>query len=262
MAPPAANDGDILHLSASGAPIAGDAFPADNSTMLDQTIVNAFDPNDKTVLEGAFIEPIQTSNYLHYLTRFQNTGSASATTVVLKEILDADLDWNTFEPIAASHDYSIQIKNGNELTATFSNIDLPHSSANEAASHGWMTYRIKPKSGFTYGDSADSQADIYFDFNLPITTNEVTTQLAPLSVRNFMQTDFVIYPNPAQNYFSIQSNVAQNGTYELSDARGRILKRGNLHGRAQVDIADLQNGCYFVTVGFGNAKNTCKIIKQ
>ncbi|SCY65509.1 T9SS type A sorting domain-containing protein [Flavobacterium caeni] len=262
LTPPSANDGDLLHLSATGTPVAGDAFPADNSVSFDQTIVNAFDPNDKTVLEGAFIEPTQTGSYLHYLTRFQNTGSASATTVVLKETLDADLDWTTFEPIAASHDYSIQIKNGNELSATFPNIDLPHSSANEAASHGWMIYRIKPKPGFTYGDIAQSKADIYFDFNLPITTNEVATQLAPLSVKSFAQNDFVIYPNPAQNYFIIKSNTAQTGTYELSDARGRILKRDLIQSNTQVDIAELQCGYYFITVESGNAKTTYKVIKQ
>ena len=262
LTPPAANDGDILHLSLTGTPLAGDAFLADNSKMIDQNIVNAFDPNDKTVLEGAFIEPIQTGNYLHYLTRFQNTGSASATTVVLKETLDPDLDWNTFEPIGASHDYGIQIVNGNELTATFPNINLPHSDANEPASHGWMMYRIKPKTGFTYGDLANSKTDIYFDFNLPITTNEVGTQLAPLAVKGFAQNDFVIYPNPAQNYFMIKSNVTQNGTYEVCDARGRILKSGVVKNDTQVDVSEFQNGCYFVTVESGKAKSTYKIIKQ
>jgi hypothetical protein len=262
LTPPAANDGDLLHLVVTGTPIAGDAFPADNSVVFDQNIVNAFDPNDKTVLEGAFIESAQASNYLHYMTRFQNTGSASATTVVLKETLDADLDWSTFEPIGASHDYSIQIKNGNELTCTFSNINLPHSSANEAGSHGWMTYRIKPKTGFTYGDLANSKSDIYFDFNLPIVTNEVTTQLAPLSVKGFTQDAFVIYPNPAQNFFVIRSNTIESSSYEVSDARGRILKRGDTQSDTRVDIADFQSGYYFVTMRSGNSKNTYKIIKQ
>ncbi len=262
LTPPAANDGDALHLSATGTPIAGDAFPADNSMMFDQNIVNAFDPNDKTVLEGSFIEPIQTNDYLHYLTRFQNTGSAPATTVVLKETLDPDLDWNTFEPIAASHDHNIQIHDGNDVTVTFSNIDLPHSSANEPASHGWMTYRIKPKAGFTYGDIANSKAAIYFDFNLPITTNEVGTQWASLSVKGFAQKQFVVYPNPAQNYFIIKSDASENIQYEVCDARGRILKRGVTQNDSRVDITELQSGYYFVTIRSGNSKTTCKIIKH
>ncbi|HMI07970.1 MAG TPA: hypothetical protein VK528_10520, partial [Flavobacterium sp.] len=85
FAPPTVNDGDVIHFSAVGNPIAGDAFPADNMLMFDQNVVNAFDPNEKIVLEGAMIQPSQAANYLHYMTHFQNTGSASATTVVLKE---------------------------------------------------------------------------------------------------------------------------------------------------------------------------------
>ncbi|HMI06809.1 MAG TPA: T9SS type A sorting domain-containing protein, partial [Flavobacterium sp.] len=161
-----------------------------------------------------------------------------------------------------SHNYNIQIKNGNEITCTFANIGLPDSTTNEAGSHGWFSYRIKPKSGFSNGDIASSQAAIYFDFNLPIVTNEVTTQLAPLAVRNFSQDNFAVFPNPAENYFIIKSNIAESSSYEVSDANGRILKRGITESGSQVDIRDFQKGYYFVTIRSGNSKSTYKIIKQ
>ncbi len=260
--PPTNNQGDNLVFTAVANPTAGDNYVADNTYVLNQTVVNAFDPNDKTVLEGATIQQSQVSNYLHYITRFQNTGSAAATTVVLKETLDPDLDWNTFEPVGASHTYNLQIKNGNQLTCTFSNIGLPDSTTNEPASHGWLAYKVKPKSTFTVGDIASSNSDIYFDYNPPIVTNNVTTQINNLSNGEFDKNNFKIYPNPANNYFVIENTTAEVSTYEILDIKGQQLSKGNVESLKPIDISKLQSGLYFITVKTENSSQTYKMIKQ
>lgn len=262
LAPPTVNQGDVLTFSTVGTTTVTDANPADNTYVLNQSVVNSFDPNDKTVLEGATITAAQAAKPLHYITRFQNTGTFAAYTVVLKEILDADLDWNTFEPIGSSHNYRIQIKNGNQVTITFDAINLINSSANEAGSHGWFAYKIKPKSTFAIGNIATSSADIYFDYNLPITTNSVTTQIAPLSNSEFDKANFSVFPNPANNYFVINSNLTESSSYELIDINGKILSYGTIENKKQVDISTLESGFYFLNIKTQNSKLAYKIVKQ
>ena len=229
---------------------------------MNQPVRSSFDPNDKTVIEGAYISQAQTANYLTYVTRFQNTGTANASTVVVKENLDPKLDWDTFEPIASSHASNIQITNGNDVTYTFSHIDLPYQAANEAGSHGWLAYRIKPKSSMTLGDIASSTANIYFDYNLPITTNTVTTQVVALAVSDYVKSNFSLYPNPAANYLIIATKTAMDAQYQITDLNGKILQQDTVEPLNPIDISRLQGGFYLVTITTEQGKATYKLIKN
>ena len=262
LTPPTVNQGDVLTFSTVGTTNVTDVNTADNTYVLNQSVVNSFDPNDKTVLEGATITAAQATRPLHYITRFQNTGTFAAYTVVLKETLDTDLDWNTFEPIGSSHNYRIQIKNGNQVTITFDAINLINSSANEANSHGWFAYKIKPKNTFTVGNIASSNASIYFDYNLPIVTNTVNTQIGILSNASFDKNNFKIYPNPANTYFTIANSLNESSTYEVVDINGKLLSNGTVENLKPVDISGLATGFYFVNIKTQNAKQTYKIIKD
>jgi hypothetical protein len=262
LPPPTTNTADVLDFTLVGDPIVGEANPGDNTFTMQQTVVSSFDPNDKTVTEGAYIGLDQADDYLHYVTRFQNTGTASATTVVLKEMLDPKLDWDTFEPIGASHNYNVQIINGNDVTVTFSNINLPDSTADEPGSHGWMAYRIKPKADIVVNDIMSSHSDIYFDFNPPVITNTVTTQLTSLSAQQFSKNNFVIYPNPASKYISIESSAGAEFEYRISDINGKILLNGTSQNGSEIDVSPLQNGFYFLSVNNQAGTSVQKFIKN
>ncbi len=262
LAPPTVNQGDVLTFTSLGTTTATDANIADNTYVLNQSVVNSFDPNDKTVLEGATITAAQATRPLHYITRFQNTGTFAAYTVVLKETLDSDLDWNTIEPIGSSHNYRIQIKNGNQLTVTFDAINLINSSANEPASHSWFAYKIKPKSTFAVGKIASSTASIYFDYNLPIVTNTVNTQIGTLANAGFDATSFKIYPNPANSYFVIENGLEQSSTYEIVTINGKTLSSGIAENLKPIDISALASGFYFVNIKTQDSKQTYKIVKE
>jgi uncharacterized repeat protein (TIGR01451 family) len=262
LTPPTVNQGDILTFTTLGTTTVTDANLADNTFVLNQSVVNSFDPNDKTVLEGATITAAQATRPLHYITRFQNTGTFAAVTVVLKETLDADLNWNTIEPIGSSHNYRIQIKNGNQLTVTFDAINLPNSSANEPASHGWFAYKIKPKSTFAVGNVASSNASIYFDYNLPIVTNTVNTQIGTLGTNGFDKNNFKIYPNPANTYFVIENSLGKSSTYEIVTINGKTLSSGIVENLKPIDISELASGFYFVNIKSQDLKQTYKIVKE
>jgi uncharacterized repeat protein (TIGR01451 family) len=251
-----------LAFTVTGNSIATDNNPADNTFSWNQTVRSSFDPNDKTVIEGPTISIAQASNYLTYVTRFQNTGNANATTVVVKDVLDPKLDWDTFEPIASSHPSNIQIHNGNDITYTFSNIDLAYESANEPASHGWLAYRIKPKSNVVVGDIMSSDSKIYFDFNLPIITNTTSTQITALATADFIKSNFSVYPNPASNYLTIKAQKVVEAQYEIIDINGKTLLNNTVESMSPININLLQRGFYFLTIKTNQGKATFKFIKN
>ncbi|WP_140422791.1 DUF7619 domain-containing protein, partial [Polaribacter haliotis] len=172
------NSGDLLNFLASITPLTSDISQNDNNFTLVQPVVNAYDPNDATILEGPHITALQATQDLNFRIRFQNTGSASAINVNVKTLLDVDLDWATFIPISASHSYSTTLNpTTGEVNFNFSNINLPDNTTDPAGSNGWILFKAKPKSTFAIGDIVDCGADIVFDFNSPIITNVAQTQI-------------------------------------------------------------------------------------
>ncbi len=138
------------------------------------SIVNcSYDPNDKLV----YPEGEQEENYmlfgeeLEYTIRFQNTGTDTAFTVRIEDQLDSNLDWSTFHPVAASHDYIVNLYETGLAEFIFEDILLPDSTTNEIKSHGFMKYRIKPLVGLSENTEIQNTADIFFDFNPPVETN-------------------------------------------------------------------------------------------
>jgi uncharacterized repeat protein (TIGR01451 family) len=180
--PPALNMNDTLHSEVLIDPT-GDLTPSDNASSLRQRVVGSFDPNDKQEAHAGYLLPQEYSSGkpLLYTIRFQNTGNDTAFNVVVRDTLEAKLNWNSFEMVDASHNFQTEIKDGNKITWTFNDILLPDSNVNEPASHGYITYRVKPVTGLQIGDVIHNSASIYFDYNLPVKTNTTETiiTLAP-----------------------------------------------------------------------------------
>ena len=185
--------GDYLIHTVNIEPITGDTFPTDNTFEIEETVVNAYDPNDITIIEGPYIQPTQSTDDLNFRIRFQNTGTASAVNINVKTTLDTHIDLATFQPIAGSHAYTTSIQNTNEITFTFSNINLDYEANNEPASHGWVTFKAKPVTGFAIGDIINAQADIFFDTNPAIVTNTATLQIAPPTLTYVPDNNFENY---------------------------------------------------------------------
>jgi uncharacterized repeat protein (TIGR01451 family) len=174
--PPVAQMDDVLMFTASITPTAGDATIEDNTMVFNQTIVNSFDPNDKIVVEGERLHIDDLGKDLHYIIRFQNTGSAAAINVRVEDILDDTLDAATFEPVSFSHD-AVTRRIDNSLEFRFDGINLPPQSAGEEASQGYIIFKVTPKQTLVVGDIITGSAAIFFDFNAPIITNTTTTEI-------------------------------------------------------------------------------------
>ena len=68
-----------------------------------------------------------------------------------------------------------------------------------------------------------------------------------------------IYPNPASDILNIQN--AESSTIQIFDITGKLLiSRSNISNNAQIDVASLTTGTYFVKIANGNKFQTQKLI--
>ena len=148
----------------------------DESPFVDEfcgQVVGSFDPNDKQGFPAGVGEThdVLPNEQMQYLIRFQNTGTAPAYTVVIRDTLDMDLDIFSVTPGVASHDYSFTMYGERVLQWTFNNIMLADSFSNEEASHGFITYTVNQPADLADGTEITNSAAIYFDSNEPVITN-------------------------------------------------------------------------------------------
>ena len=195
------NAGDVLHFVATISP----GTNTGNQANLDQLVVNSVDPNEKICLEGTTMTPEKVGDYLNYVIRFQNSGTAPAENIVVKDVLDTEkFDINSVELVSSSHPHTTRIS-GNKIEFIFEGINLPTESSDEAASHGYVAFKVKTKPNLVLGNQVSNIADIYFDYNFPITTEPATTTVSLLASQNFEDKNISVYPNPVKNKLQINA---------------------------------------------------------
>ncbi|MFP9099429.1 T9SS type A sorting domain-containing protein [Flavobacterium sp. RHBU_24] len=261
FAPPITNIDDVLITTATINPVEGDYTEDDNVISYNQIVVGSYDPNDITCIEGDEVLIENADKYLHYLIRFQNTGTASAINVRVDHVLDDKLDWSTMQLESLSHDGRVNIHNGSDVSFIFNNINLPDSSSNEPDSHGFIAYRIKPKHDVAVGDIIQAAADIYFDFNPPIITNTAVTAFTEaLAVKDFKQENIKVYPNPANGILNIDAANKIISIAIYNHLGQRVLSAKET---STINIAALPEGVYVMTLQDDNGTvYTQKIIKK
>lgn len=258
-ATPPLNGGDILNFNSL---IIGatDETPSDNNFALNQTVVNSFDPNDKTCLEGSSIATTKVGDYVHYLVRFENTGTANAQNIVVKDVIDTTkFDLSSLVALNGSHSFITRITNPNTVEFIFENIQLPFANA---TNDGYVLFKIKTKSTLVLGDSFSNTANIYFDYNAPIVTNTYST-----SVQNSLATDeteisneFSIFPNPVSDFVSFKS-PERIQKIEIFDLSGRIICANAVQNNSS-DLSILSKGNYIIKAYSKQKTYIKKLIKK
>jgi len=265
METPAVNDGNILTLNASSSilGLATDENLNDNTMTLQQTVVNAMDPNDKTCLEGTVVTPSMAGKYVHYLIRFENLGTAPAQNVVVKDMIDTTkFDINSLVSLDASHSFRTNISNPNKVEFIFENIQLPFDDANN---DGYIVFKIKTKATLVTGDTFSNSASIYFDYNFPVVTEPAITMMQSLGTTEFGQdANFTIYPNPTNGQLYIDSKVGANlKSISIYNVLGQLIMIvPNAKGLQRVDVASLATGNYIMKIQSDKGNSAVKFIKQ
>ncbi|MFW6302970.1 MAG: DUF7619 domain-containing protein [Bacteroidales bacterium] len=227
-----------------------------------QEVLGSYDPNDKSVTPVGITEDhhyIDSTHMLEYKIRFQNTGTAPAQKVVIIDTISPHLDIESFQHMSASHECTVDILYDNLMRWTFENINLPDSGSNEPASHGYVKFKISQQPGNELYTMITNGSSIFFDYNLPILTNEVFNTIGrmdvvytadePMTSENKVQ----VYPNPAQDYINF-STGSETWKLELYDASGRIIQRVNRisDNTFRMSVEHLNNGVYYYHISDKN----------
>lgn len=250
--------GETLDMFASISTLSADIDSANNIDVYTDIVVGAFDPNDKAVNpKGIGVQGfIVGTEILEYTIRFQNTGTLTANNVIVRDSISDNLDMNTFTLLSSSHTCVPVITGLRNMNFKFLNINLPDSTSNEPASHGYVKYSIKPKAGIAAGTQIKNTAYIYFDFNYPIITNTTLNTIAfPASIEEVATTNgsVIVYPNPFSDNttFVIKSDkLNELYSFELTDVLGKKVKSKTGISEKQFEISrdGLENGIYFYKI--------------
>lgn len=263
--------GSTLYSNAWITPISPDTNIVNNYDTLYQIITGSYDPNDKLVSPAGNIENgyVVHGQKLTYTIRFQNTGTDTAFTVVIRDSLDlTNMNIETFNLEAFSHPLSLALKNSNELEFRFDNILLPDSNANEPMSHGFVKFSLSPKPGLPDYTEVTNTAYIYFDHNPPVITNTTLSTFVSLipttieSSHHFPAFNILIYPNPTIDQLNLSLDFEGHKYVYITNLLGQTIFQTSTDDKLlSIDMSELNKGMYFVNVQYGNNKKIQKIIK-
>lgn len=222
--------------------------------------IGSYDPNDKQGFpNGVGTEHnIRPGQDLDYLIRFQNTGTDTAFTVVIKDTLSPFLDPTTIRPGASSHAYTWNLSGQGVISFTFNNIMLPDSNVNEPRSNGFVQFNISPYIDVPLGSVIKNDAAIYFDFNLPVITNTTwhTIEKSPLTsaVHTDPQTGnqgLEVWPNPFTQMTNIRIQKDWKGmaSVKLFDNLGNLaFQKTTFNPDIELRVPQLPAGLYWIEV--------------
>jgi hypothetical protein len=251
------NIGDELTFTAVILPQAGDENVQDNTFVFNQTVVGSYDPNDITCLEGDVVPPSQIGNYLHYFIRFENTGTAVAENIVVNTEIDSNqFDSSSLQLLSTSHEAYIRM-NGNKIEFIFQNIAL------ESGGHGNILLKLKSNSTLEIGDSVANKANIYFDYNFPVETNNAETIFQSLGISTpILDSLLSIYPNPVNEVVQIKSKINIK-SIELYDIQGRLLQTQLVNSfSTELNLLQRANGMYFIKINTDKGSKVEKLVKE
>lgn len=203
---------------------------ANNRDTIHQIVNGSWDPNNK-LANGTFTHPETSTKYilpntdLEYTVNFQNTGTAPAVNVIIKDVLQANIDLNSFKMLGASHNCQV-VRDGNKLNFKFSNIMLADSFHNEKESHGFVRFSVKPNTA-AIGTVVNNTAEIFFDYNDAVVTNTTENVIAVTTGIDgeIAATNIVVAPNPFSSFttISVKSAAAEEMQLTAFDLTGRIV---------------------------------------
>ncbi|MBK7965843.1 MAG: T9SS type A sorting domain-containing protein [Bacteroidetes bacterium] len=257
--------GTILNSTATVLPVVGDTVPSNNFVECKPLVQASFDPNNKTVEPSGNIGH---QDLLKYQINFQNTGTDTAFTVIIRDTISPLLDMSTFHFISASHTLITNIRNGNVLEFRFDQILLPDSNIDEPNSHGYVCFQIQPHLGLPLNTVINNTAAIYFDYNSPVITNTTNNTITGFTSMNETQSlqpfTSYAYPNPFSTSTLLTFNSNETGRHQLQvyDIEGRILIQDYVkESPIRINRNKLSSGIYLYNVTSPSGKkSTGKLI--
>ncbi|MBC7774388.1 MAG: T9SS type A sorting domain-containing protein [Phycisphaerae bacterium] len=240
--------GDVLLFSGK-VNVANDLAPENNYAVLREIVVGSYDPNDKSAAAYITPEDLAHGKPIEYTIRFENTGTFYAEKVVIHDALESHLNPATFQWISSSHPCTWQLRSDGAVTFTFSNLLLFPGET------GFVKFSVAADPGLALNETIYNTADIVFDFNTPIITNTVKTQVKwPLSGHNPASAalGLQISPNPTRDNLLVTippTALRQAQSLRILDQQGKLVRREvSLSGQMRLQLSGLDAGIYHLVL--------------
>lgn len=245
--------GEELVITASATNSIAEQDLANNTRVVSRTVTGSYDPNDKVGTANASGSTTQyvlgTDAWIDYVVRFQNTGTDTAFTVVIRDQIPTQLNIQSLQILAASHSFVPSFGTGRELVLTFPNILLPDSTTDLLGSQGFVAFRIRPVPSLLPGTIITNVARIFFDFNPPIITDP-SVLVAEFSTGVALERGgrLMPYPNPADDLLYLTIPDDPNPSLSITGIDGRIIPaKGQLRDKVyELDLRGLRPGVYML----------------
>ena len=162
------------------------------------------------------------------------------------------------------YDFNLQV--GDTLPPTYINAGhLAYVTSISSVLIG-TTYRKKYNmSGFSYIEGIGSTQGLLYQKNddggsdlncfsqnhvtlYPSITDSCSSTVSIKAIKNNLASNIVIYPNPAQNNFTIQTNTNDKQTLQVFDVNGKLVLTQTINGTINIDASTLAQGVYNVSV--------------
>jgi hypothetical protein len=175
------------------------------------------------------------------------------------------LDWNTFQPLSASHPFETVLHDDGAVEFYFRDILLVDSFANEPMSHGYVQFNVFANDNLPNETFILNSASIYFDFNPPILTNTVGDLMVDM-LPVFTSTNetvnskaLQIFPNPivvgetlnlmdlpdGKKQISVFNNLGQRIFFEKTDGKEYAIQSENWRAGVYFVLIENENGRMF-----------------
>jgi uncharacterized repeat protein (TIGR01451 family) len=228
-----------------------------NSSNNCYTVVGSCDPNDKEIYtnDKGYVQQdtITAADTLTYMIRFQNVGTDTAFTVIVRDTLPLYLDPSTVELDIASHPYTFRLYGHGILEWTINTL-LPDSTTDEVGSHGFVKFKIKQKPGNVAGTFIKNNAYIYFDYNQAVITGYATAVIPLITdINTFSKEEagFTVYPNPANGIYQIRFSEEMSSkdcTVEVYNVYGQLVYKKQAQSLLNIDLSDQPNAAYLLKI--------------
>lgn len=242
-------------------------------------IRDSFDPNEKVVYPkgSSFFGNVLPGRPFNYTIRFQNKGNDSAFSVVVVDSIDAGFNPATMEMGVCSHPFKLKIGGMGRpvFTWVFEGINLPDSASNEAKSHGYINFQIRPYDSLALGTQLQNFADIYFDFNDPVRTNTTLNTLFIPSitpglidsvevftpVKSGLSTnDIRLFPNPNRGKFTVEGD--EKFAVRVYSLTGICLLSRPEERKHSLDFRNFGSGMYLIETENQRGRMVQKVVVE
>ena len=243
--------GTLLTARDSIAPTVGDCNVTNNVQYLADVVSASHDPNSKEVSPAGNITP--GDSVLNYTIRFQNTGNAAATKIIIVDTLSPLVNPASLVVGASNFPYTYTLSGTGIITFIFYPINLPDSAQSADSSKGFVSYSVTIKNSTPAGAQIKNTANIYFDLNPAIVTNTTISTLSESSVglRNITAGNMsvTVSPNPVYDKSLISIKDASGEVlFEITDIMGqKILEKTTSDDNIVFESGTFAAGIYIYT---------------